>query len=85
MLLAGALLAIAYLMPVPMRAFFVRSDTHGADPDNPSGNPRPRTEPVQEAPLACVLPLCITALACIAMFFFEDALIEPLARRLGSP
>jgi len=84
-LLAGALLAIAYLMPVPMRAFFVRSDTHGADPDNPSGNPRPRTEPVQEAPLACVLPLCITALACIAMFFFEDALIEPLARRLGSP
>jgi hypothetical protein len=29
-----------------------------------------------------VVPLCLTALACVAMFFFEYELIEPLARVL---
>ena len=65
-LLAGSLLNIAYLLPIPMRAFF----KHGQDGDGSTG--------VQEAPLACVAALLLTAAACIALF----ATPEPIYRLL---
>jgi multicomponent Na+:H+ antiporter subunit D len=80
--LVGTLLSIAYLMPVSVRAFLLPARSAvGAARDDPSGVPLPRVE-MREAPLSCVAPLCLTALACVAMFFFEDGLIEPLARVL---
>jgi multicomponent Na+:H+ antiporter subunit D len=81
-ILVGSLLSIAYLLPVSIRAFLlpVRAAV-GAVTDDPSGVPPPRV-PVQEAPASCVVPLCLTALACVAMFFFEYELVEPLARVL---
>jgi multicomponent Na+:H+ antiporter subunit D len=70
------------LLPVSIRAFLLPERAAvGAARDDPSGVPLPRT-PIQEAPASVVVPLCLTALACIAMFFFEDGLIEPLARVL---
>ena len=39
---------------------------------------------LQEAPAFCVIPLCLTALACVALFVYPDPFLE-LARaiRLG--
>ena len=31
---------------------------------------------IKEAPMACVVPLAITALGCFALFFFADPLLQ---------
>lgn len=69
-LLVGSLLSLAYLMPIPVRAFFrpaVVRPAHG------------------EAPLTMVLPLTLTAIACVALFFAAGAVIAPLAGSLELP
>jgi multicomponent Na+:H+ antiporter subunit D len=41
-------------------------------------------EVIREAPLACVVPLCLTAFGCVLLFFFADglyALLAPIAAR----
>jgi multicomponent Na+:H+ antiporter subunit D len=83
-LLVSSLLGIAYLMPIPIRAFFMPERGAPAEADDPSGEARTTRRPqISEAPWACVVPLCLTALACFILFFFEDQLVEPLADRLG--
>jgi multicomponent Na+:H+ antiporter subunit D len=69
-LLVGSLLAVAYLMPIAVRAFLrppAGLPTHG------------------EAPLVMTGPLTLTALGCVALFFGADAVLEPLARTLELP
>jgi multicomponent Na+:H+ antiporter subunit D len=65
-LLAGSLLNIAYLLPIPMRAFFSR-EREG------QGNTG-----VREAPLACVAALVLTATACVVLFFFPGPIYHLL-------
>lgn len=69
-LVLGSLLAVAYLMPVPVRAFL-----------------RPCAEPPRhgEARLLLVVPLTVTALGCIALFYAADILLRPLAGLLETP
>lgn len=57
-LLVSSLLNIAYLLVIPVRAFFRKSaeDLSGID----------------EAPTPCVLAMSITAAACVGFFFFPD-------------
>jgi multicomponent Na+:H+ antiporter subunit D len=63
-LLAGSLLALAYLMPIPVRAFL---------------RP-PATPPAHgEAAPAMTGPLVATALGCVALFVGVDAVLAPLA------
>ena len=67
------MLNIAYLLPIVARGFFLP-----ARDDEPRG--------ISEAPLACVLPLCLTALLCVALFFGIDplaALLRPLTEGTG--
>lgn len=66
-LLIGSLLSLAYLMPIPVRAFFL---------------PSQRIPQHREAPWTCVTPLVLTALACIGLFFGADAVIASVARAL---
>ncbi|MDO0938439.1 proton-conducting transporter membrane subunit [Streptomyces sp. DG2A-72] len=69
-LLVGSLLAVAYLMPIAVRAFLRPSadlPAHG------------------EAPPVMTGPLTLTALGCVALFFGADAVLEPLARTLEVP
>jgi multicomponent Na+:H+ antiporter subunit D len=63
-LLLSTLLNIAYLMPIPVRAFFAKADAdeHGADGG------------VREAPLPCVIALVITAAGTLALFFNPEPL-----------
>ena len=64
-LLTSSLLNVAYLVPVFARGFFVPSP----DADEGGGSPG-----LREAPVFCVVPLCITASGCLLLFFFAEAL-----------
>ena len=69
-LVVGSLLAVAYLMPIPVRAFLrppAESPAHG------------------EAAPALVGPLTLTALGCVALFIGAGAVVAPLATPLGPP
>ena len=57
-LMISSLLNIAYLVPIPIRAFMAPADG--------------RTVKGHEAPLMCVVPLCLTAGGSVALFFCGD-------------
>ncbi len=67
-LIVSSLLNVAYLMPIVARAFF-------AAPASGPGGPTP----IREAPAFCVVPLCLTALGCLALFFGADEIYRLLA------
>lgn len=70
-LMISSLLNVAYLLPIPIRAFYFPSND----------NEHPGT--ISEAPMFCVLPLCATAVGGIILFLFADriyAVLEPLTR-----
>jgi multicomponent Na+:H+ antiporter subunit D len=69
-LLVGSLLALAYLMPIPMRAFFLPAA------DKPAHG---------EARLTIAGPLTLTAFGCVALFFGAEAVLAPLAGILELP
>ena len=64
-LMISSLLNIAYLVPIPIRAFLT-----------PAGQ-----EPMKlnEAPLMCVVPLCITAVGSVLLFFFANEIYNVMA------
>jgi len=68
-LCVSTLLNIAYLLPIPFRAFFRPL---------PEGAPDLR----QEAPLPCLLAIGFTSLGCLALFLFPDPVIALLS---GAP
>jgi multicomponent Na+:H+ antiporter subunit D len=59
-LLASSLLNIAYLLPVPVRAFFGKAR---------DGTVYTR---VREAPASCLAAMIITSLACLVLFFYPE-------------
>ena len=73
-LMLSSLLSIGYLMPVVGRAFFLPPkpyvDEHGHSHEA-------QTEYKEGSPL-CTIPLCLTALGCIALFFWGGELRELL-------
>ena len=70
-LLTSSLLNAAYFLPVVYRAFF-------AEP--PAG----AVVGIKEAPLFCLVPLCLTAFGSLLLFFFHDPLLR-LAQLALSP
>ncbi len=65
-LMLSSLLSAGYLFPVVARAFF-------RQPDEPRADSAQATETGSgEAPLFCVLPLCLTAVGTVVLFFFAD-------------
>jgi multicomponent Na+:H+ antiporter subunit D len=67
---AGSLLAVAYLMPIPVRAFL-----------RPAAEPVLHGE----ARPSMVVPPALTAFGCLALFFAADILLAPLVRLLELP
>ena len=67
-LMISSLLNVAYLIPIPIRGFFM------APPEGPS---KPA---FKEAPLLCVVPLCITGLSGIALFCFAEPIQQLLSQ-----
>jgi multicomponent Na+:H+ antiporter subunit D len=86
----SSLLSIGYLMPVVARAFFLPPDPddhHHGDAHHethsesqPTSAPRAQREGfwagVHEAPVLCVVPLCLTAAGCIVLFFVAEPIVE---------
>jgi multicomponent Na+:H+ antiporter subunit D len=61
-LLVSSLLNIAYLLVIPMRAFF--------------SGPREDDAGIREAPVFCLVAMGITSIACVALFFWPDFVYE---------
>ena len=62
----STLLNCAYLLPVALRGFFKPSDP-ALDNWTPA---------IKEAPMACVIPLCITALCTFLLFFYMQSIYD---------
>lgn len=74
-LLVSSLLNIAYLMPIVARGFFVPAPAgggHAGHGDEHDGHAHPVPDGVHEAPWFCLVPTCLTAAGCIALFFYAD-------------
>jgi len=61
-LILSTLLNVAYLMPISIRAFF-KGNTHSQEESR-----------IAEAPLLCLVPLCLTAGGSFFLFFYADYL-----------
>ena len=61
-LIVSSLLNVAYLLSIVGRAFFLSAP----------GQDGARAVPIKEAPLACVVPLSVTAILCLVLFFQID-------------
>ena len=64
----SSLLNVWYLLSIVAKGFFA--------PSFEISDPSPGT--IKEAPLLCVLPPCLTALGCIALFFFAERIVDLL-------
>ena len=65
-LMISSLLNIAYLVPIPIRAFMT---PEGEEPQK-----------WHEAPMMCVVPLCITAVGSVVLMFYADAIYQVLSK-----
>ncbi len=72
-LMVSSLLNVAYLLPVVARGFFLPGGDGHAAPGTPGG--------IKEAPFFCYAAPCATAVGCVVLFFYADAvyrLLEPM-------
>ncbi len=65
-LMISSLLNIAYLMPIPFKAFFGKP----ADGVEITG--------IHEAPLPCLIAIALTSVGCVLLFFFPGTIFELL-------
>ncbi|MBO6558893.1 MAG: monovalent cation/H+ antiporter subunit D family protein [Nisaea sp.] len=72
----SSLLNIAYLMPIVAKGFFRPAPELATA--SAGAAVAPSKSGIQEAPLLCVLPPCLTALGCFVLFFYADAVIALL-------
>ncbi|MBS25293.1 MAG: cation:proton antiporter [Gammaproteobacteria bacterium] len=61
-LMLSTLLNIAYLLPIPIRAFF--------------STDRPSRVGINEAPVACLIAIVLTTTMCIALFFYPAPILR---------
>lgn len=69
--LISTFLNAAYFLPISYQAFFPTKNLEG-----PLVNATFSWANVKEAPLACVLPLCVTAVLTVVLFFVPGLLLE---------
>jgi len=82
-LMLSSLLSVAYLLSIPARGFFVPPSLAAGPPPSGESASGMSWSGIREAPLICVLPLCLTALGCLLLFFYANAvysLLEPITR-----
>lgn len=70
-LMISSLLNVAYLIPVAVCAFMPVPETVASHPSPSRGQ---AAWHIEEAPLLCVVPLCMTAFGCVVLFFCADTL-----------
>jgi multicomponent Na+:H+ antiporter subunit D len=81
-LLFSSLLSAAYLLPICAASFFAKEEDETPEKSQAGAKTR------KEAPLACLVPLCLTALGCLLLFFFAGnirAFLSPLLMHGDAP
>lgn len=73
-LMLSSLLNVAYLLSIPGRAFFAPKPRMA----HSLGAASTPSEGMEEAPLFCLVPICLTALGCFILFFTVGGLYEYL-------
>jgi len=71
-LMVSSLLNVAYLLPIPLRGFFLKA------PDGAAASG------IKEAPLPCLIAIGATATGCFLLFFFQDPIYRLLVPLTGS-
>jgi multicomponent Na+:H+ antiporter subunit D len=71
-LMLSSLLNIAYLLPVPVRAFFGKAENDAA------------YTRVREAPASCLVAMIVTALACVILFFYPEPFYQLATSAAGA-
>lgn len=71
----GSLLSVFYLLPVAGKALFLPPRQ-----GNTTDGEAVAAVQISEAPLLCLVPICLTALGCVALFFFGNELYAFLLR-----
>ena len=84
-LMVSSLLNVAYLLPVVARGFFSGYEANaGPAPASVGAAATPGGGGgIKEAPLFCVIAPCLTAVGCVVLFIYADALfrlLEPIAK-----
>ncbi len=74
-LMVSSLLNIAYLVPIPIQAFMKPRDEKSLEP---SGGRDDHVDGIHEAPMMCVVPLCVTAVGTVVLFFYAQSIYEVL-------
>ena len=74
-LMLSSLLNVAYLLAIPGRAFFAPPKKQVAHSLGAAASP---SDGIEEAPLFCLVPICLTAIGCIVLFFAVGGLYEYL-------
>ena len=62
-LMLSTVLNIAYLLPIPVRAFFGGERNTGSDD-------------ITEAPMACLIAIGVTTVMCLALFVFPHTIYQ---------
>jgi len=73
-LMVSSLLNIAYLLPIPLKAFYPGNGADGAGREEAGG--------MREAPWPSLLAILVTTMMCVLLFFFPQPLFD-LARSIG--
>jgi multicomponent Na+:H+ antiporter subunit D len=73
-LMLSSLLNVAYLLPIPARAFFIAPSGAGAHSLGAAATAT--DDKIEEAPLLCLIPICVTAFGCIVLFFMVGGLYD---------
>lgn len=77
----SSILNVIYLLPIPLRAFYMAKNGKDGLGEGPAGEVAWRN--LKEAPLFCVLPPVLTAFGCVVMFFMAGHLYDYLAPIMG--
>jgi multicomponent Na+:H+ antiporter subunit D len=78
-LLISSMLNIAYLLPIPFRAFFGNRPPDTGRPGDTAAD-EAQDGAIREAPLACLIAIGLTALGTVMLFFFPGPLLDLLAQ-----
>jgi len=83
-LAVSSLLNIAYLMPVVFQGFFRSANTADGFQAGVEASGIKRSA-IHEAPLLCLIPLSLTAVGCVVLFFFGDSVVSLLTPAVAGP
>ena len=79
LLMISSLLNVAYLVPIFARGFFDSAPV-ASKSDQPTG----WWKGMEEAPILCLVPPCLTAAGCIVLFFYSGEIVTFLEPMLGA-